>query len=131
MCYNITPEGGLFMKQKDIREFELETVLSIACNAILTQNLYSVFDCVNYITNNNIIPPTPELQLYAQMHILNTHPELIGVVPEEPICSPEEAHKFIQTQQVKFGNMLSLSPLHNGLIEQVDPIKKMGSYREY
>lgn len=117
------------MNQIDIKEFSLETVLSITCNTILTADMNSICNCVNYITNSNLYPPTPQLQLYTQIHILTTFPKLLGVVPTNPITDAVSAYTFIQEQLKKHPKMIPLSPMPNGIIEQVGPIKKIGCYK--
>ena len=91
--------------------FDLESVLSITADKLLTTNIYKVYEILSYLLAEDIITiGIPTAIKIARPYIFEKYPELLNV-KERPIKNENDLEKWLKKQIKIYGNYFELTPI--------------------
>ena len=106
------------MGNENSQKFDIETILSITTGRKFT-DMENIRKSLCFLTGVELSPF--ELTKAAEVckdYILESFPQLKGIVINEDFVTPGEATHFVDEQRMIYGNAFELAPLPEGTFEK-------------
>jgi hypothetical protein len=115
------------MSEGEERLFHLGDILTITTGLLVSpRHVEGIYDILNFMTGDNLFThQLPRAMDECAPVLLAQHPQLRAVQVPEEFDGKEHVDQWLAEQVMRYGEQLSVAPLHAGDHTVIDPISEL------